>query len=109
VPPNGLEAPRPNPPNKGVGIELATSLYPKGKTIPETLIVTWVVFAMEGFRAMYPSGSDIFGINGIPIGAWDDVTFLVGIVATCGTKVEWAIWREMVERGPNDCVSDMMV
>jgi hypothetical protein len=52
---------------------------------------------MEGFRALYPSGIDGFGLSGVPIGAWDGVTFLVGIVATCGTIVEWAIWREMVE------------
>jgi hypothetical protein len=80
VPPTGLEPPRPAPPNKGVGIEPAATLYPGGTKSPETLGVTWVVLEMEGFRALYPGGIDGFGLSGVPIGAWNDVTLLEGIV-----------------------------
>jgi hypothetical protein len=48
---------------------------------------------MEVFRALYPGGSDGFGLDGsgVPIRAWEITTFPVGIVVACGTIVEWAI------------------
>jgi hypothetical protein len=63
---------------------------------------------IEVFKALYPGGSDGIGLDesGVPMGAWLTTVFPVGIVVACGTIVEWAIWRGIVELGPTDCVSE---
>jgi hypothetical protein len=54
---------------------------------------------MEVFRALYPGGSDGFGIEGsvVPIGSWVTTTFLVETMVDRGTIIEWAIWRGRIK------------
>jgi hypothetical protein len=61
---------------------------------------------IELFKTLYPGGSDGIGLdeNGVPMGAWVTIVFLVGIVIARGTIVEWAIRREIVELGPTKSV-----
>jgi hypothetical protein len=65
---------------------------------------------IEVFKALYPGRSDEIGLDesGVPMGAWVTTVFSVGIVVARGTIVEWAIWREIFDLGPTDCVCETM-
>jgi hypothetical protein len=56
---------------------------------------TWVKKETEVVRALYPRGSDGFdqGGSGVPIRSWEITTFLIGIVVSCETIVEWTILK----------------
>jgi hypothetical protein len=48
---------------------------------------------MKLFIALYPRGSDGFGLygSGVPIRDWVMTTFPVETMVACGTIIEWAI------------------
>jgi hypothetical protein len=89
---NGLEPQRLAPLGCCIGIEL--------------LGITWVVLTMKEFSSLYLRGSDEESLDdsGVLMGAFLTTTLPVGIVGTRGTIVEWAIWGEIVELGPTDCM-----
>jgi hypothetical protein len=73
-------------------------LYPGGTKGPEPPDGTWVGIETEVFKALYPGGSDGFGLDGsgVPIGFWVTTTFPVKSMVARGT-IERAIWRGRIK------------
>jgi hypothetical protein len=61
-------------------MELKATLYPGEVKTPEASDGTWVGMGIEGFKELYPRGSDGIFLDEsvVPIGAWLAIVFPMG-------------------------------